>query len=170
MDRDDAIRSAQERALSIFQRKPSAALTSFKASGRLEKGLRCTVSSDALDVRMDMPTALGGDGSAPSPGFFVRAGLIGCVAIGIKMTAAREGIPLESVDVDVEMDFDDGALFGLGDNTAAPLETRLTITLKSLAPWAAVEEMARRALAADTFYLAFRDAQRVNFTLVADHA
>ena len=26
------------------------------------------------------------------------------------------------------------------------------------------------ALAADTFYLAFRDAQRVNFTLVADHA
>ena len=86
------------------------------------------------------------------------------------MTAAREGIPLEMVAVDVEMDFDDGAMFGLGDNTAAPLETRLTITLKSSAPWAAVEEMARRALAADTFYLAFRDAQRVNFTLVAERA
>ena len=119
---------------------------------------------------MDMPKALGGDGSAPSPGFFVRAGLIGCVAIGIKMTAAREGIPLKSVDVDVEMDFDDGAMFGLGDNTAAPLETRLTITLKSSAPWAAVEEMARRALAADTYFLALRDPQRVNFTLVAEQA
>jgi uncharacterized OsmC-like protein len=170
MDRDDAIRFAQERALSIFQRKQSAALSSAKASGHLDEGLRCTVSSDELDVRMDMPKALGGDGSAPSPGFFVRAGLIGCVAIGMKMTAAREGIPLESVDVDVEMDFDDGAMFGLGDNTAAPLETRLTITLKSSAPWAAVEEMARRALAADTFYLALRDAQRVNFTLVAEQA
>ncbi len=170
MDRDDAIRSAQERAISIFQRKQSAALSSAKVSGRLDEGLRCTVSSDELDVRMDMPKALGGDGSAPSPGFFVRAGLIGCVAIGIKMTAAREGIPLESVDVDVEMDFDDGAMFGLGDNTAAPLETRLTITLKSPAPRAAVEEMARRALAADTYYLALRDAQRVNFTLVADQA
>ena len=86
------------------------------------------------------------------------------------MTAAREGIPLESVDVDVEMDSDDGAMFGLGDNTAAPLKTRLTITLKSPAPWAAVEEMARRALAADTYYLAFRDAQRVNFTLAAEQA
>jgi uncharacterized OsmC-like protein len=170
MDRDDDIRSAQERALSIFQRKQSPALSSAKASGRLEEGLRCTVLSNELNVRMDMPKALGGDGSAPTPGFFIRAGLIGCVAIGIKTTAAREGILLESVDVDVEMDFDDGAVFGLGNNTAAPLETRLTITLKSPAPWAAVEEMARRALAADTFYLAFRDAQRVHFNLVAEQA
>jgi uncharacterized OsmC-like protein len=168
MDRDDAIRSAQERALSIFERKPSAALSSAKTRGRLDGGLHCTVSSGQLDVKMDMPKEFGGDGSAPTPGFFVRAGLIGCVAIGIKMTAAREGIPLESVDVDVEMDFDDRAMFGLGDNTAAPLETRLTITLKSPAPWIAVEEMARRALAADAYYLAFRDPQRMNFTLVAE--
>ena len=131
MDRDDDIRSAQERALSIFEQKPSAALSSAKTWGRLDEGLHCTVSSGQLDVRMDMPKALGGDGSAPTPGFFVRAGLIGCVAIGIKMTAAREGIPLESVAVDVEMDFDNGAMLGLGDNTAAPLETRLTIALKS---------------------------------------
>jgi uncharacterized OsmC-like protein len=170
MDRDDAIRSAQERALSIFERKPSAALSFAKASGHLDEGLHCTVSSRELDVRMDMPKELGGDGSAPTPGFFIRAGLIGCVAIGIKMTAAREAIPLESVNVDVEMDFDDRATFGLGENTAAPLETRLTITLKSPAPWAAVEEMARRALATDTYYLAFRDAQRLKFTLVAEQA
>jgi hypothetical protein len=120
MDCDGALRSAQERAISIIRRKQSAAFHSAKASGRLGEGLRCTVSSDELDVTMDMPEAFGGDGSAPSPGFFVRAGLIGCVAIGIKMTAAREGIPLEAVDVDVEMDFDEGAMFGLGDNTAAP--------------------------------------------------
>src|SRR5271166_2071554 len=151
MDRDDDIRSAQERAISIIRRKPSAALSSAKTSGRLDEGLHCTVSTGQLKVTMDMPKALGGDESAPTPGFFVRAGLIGCVAIGIKMTAARAGIPLEPVDVDVEMDFDDGAMFGLGDNTAAPLETRLTITLKSPAPWAAVEDMAQRALAADPY-------------------
>jgi organic hydroperoxide reductase OsmC/OhrA len=170
MGRDGDIRSAQERVLSIFGRKPSAALSSAKASGCLEEGLCCTVSSSQLDVRMDMPKELGGDGSAPTPGFFVRAGLIGCVVIGIKMTAAREGIPLESVNVDVEMDFDDGAMLGLGDNTAAPLETRLTIALQSPAPWPAVEAMARRALAADPYFLALRDPQRVNFTLVAEQA
>jgi uncharacterized OsmC-like protein len=170
LNRDDDIGSAQERIISIFKRKPSAALSSAKASGRLDEGLHCTVSSGQLDVKMDMPKELGGDASAPTPGFFIRAGLIGCVAIGIKMTAAREGVRLESVDVDVEMDFDDAAIFGLGDNTAAPLETRLTITLESPAPWVAVEEMARRALATDPYYLAFRDAQRVNFTLVAKQA
>jgi uncharacterized OsmC-like protein len=92
MDRDDSIRSAQERVISIFERKPPAALSSAKASGHLDEGLHCTVSSRELDVRMDMPKALGGDESAPTPGFFIRAGLIGCIAIGIKMTAACEGI------------------------------------------------------------------------------
>jgi hypothetical protein len=67
MDRDDDIRSAQERAVSIFERKPSAALSSAKASGRLDQGLYCTVSSNELDVSMDMPKALGGDESAPTP-------------------------------------------------------------------------------------------------------
>ena len=113
-----------------------------------------------------MPKVLGGDGSAPTPGFFIRAGLIGCVAIGIKMTAAREGVPLESVDVDVEMDFDDSAVFGLGSNSAAPLETRFTIALQSSAPWDQVTAMVDRALAADTFFLALKDAQNVKARVV----
>jgi hypothetical protein len=64
------------------------------------------------------------------------------------------------------MDFDDSALLGMGGNTAAPLETRLTITLKSAAAWSEVTAMVQRALAADPFYLALRDAQNVKVGMV----
>ena len=166
MHRDVEIRAAQERAADIFRRKPGAALSTKRASGHLSQGLVCTVHQDDYKAVMDMPPPIGGEGSAPTPGFFIRAGLAGCVAIGIKLAAAREGIAVETIDVDVDMDFDDSALLGMGGNTAAPLETRLTITLKSAAPWSEVTAMVQRALAADPFYLALRDAQNVKVSMV----
>src|SRR5262249_31362744 len=117
---------------------------------------------------MDMSKVLGGDGKGPTPGFFIRAGLAGCVAIGVKLTAAREAIAIDTLDVDIEMDFDDSAMFGIGSNSAAPLETRFIITIKSPAPWKDVAAMVDRALAIDPFYIALRDAQKVTTRLVPD--
>lgn len=161
MAQDSDIRAAQERVIDVLRKRPAMARSSIAASGHVGQGLACTVRQGDHQATMDMSKTLGGGEAGPTPGFYIRAGLVGCVAIGIKMTAAREGIDLDSVDVDVEMDFDDGAMFGLGSNTAAPLETRVTITLATQAPWAEVTAMVERALAADPYYLALRDAQKV---------
>lgn len=161
MGSSQQIRTAVERVRDVFRRKPSAALSSIRASGRLDTGLVCNVRQGDYTATMDMPVPIGGEGSAPTPGFFVRAGLAGCIAIGVKLTAVREGIELDSVDVDVEMDFDDGALLGVGDNSAAPLQTRVTIRIASSAPWAEVTAMVDRALECDPYFLALRDAQSV---------
>jgi len=158
-NRDQPIRDAQQRAIAVFQRRPEAALSTVKLSGQLRDGLFCRVAAPAMDLSMDMPKALGGEESAPSPGHYIRVGLIGCVAIGIKLTAAREQIPVESIDVDIEMDFDDGALLAVGPNSAAPLETRLIVAIRSPAPPSEVLAMVDRALAADPYYLAFRNPQ-----------
>ena len=170
MNRNEKIRSAVERVIGVFRRKPSAALDTIRASGRVEHGLVCNVRQGDHTAVMDMAEAIGGDGSAPTPGFFIRAGLVGCVAIGIKLTAAREGIDVGAVDVGVEMDFDDGAMLGVGDNSAAPLETRVTITVESTAPWGEVEAMIGRALECDPYFLALRDAQSVTTRLVSAEA
>ncbi|WP_162914130.1 OsmC family protein [Taklimakanibacter lacteus] len=167
MHRDAQIRAAQERVADIFRKKPTAAFSSTRASGHVGEGLVCTVRQGDREAVADMPPVLGGGGSAPTPGFFIRVGLASCVAIGIKLTAAREDIALAAVDVDVDMDFDDSALLGLGDNTAAPLETRFTITLATAAPWPEVTAMVERALAADPFFIALRDAQNVKVATVA---
>ena len=166
MDRNSQIRTAQERMIAVYRKKPGSVFSSVRASGHLGDGLTCEFRQGDHQAVMDMAKIYGGDDKGPSPGFFIRAGLAGCVAIGIKLTAAREGIVLNSIDVDVEMDFDDSAVFGLGSNSAAPLETRLTIALQSSAPWDQVTAMVDRALAADTFFLALKDAQNVKARVV----
>lgn len=167
MHRDVEIRAAQERIADVFRKKPSAALSSVHASAHVGEGLVCTFRQGDREAVMDMPKPLGGEGSAPTPGFFIRAGLASCVAIGIKLAATREGLRLETIDVDVDMDFDDGALLGVGSNSAAPLETRFTITLRTSEPWDKVTAMVERALELDPFYLALRDAQKVKVSTMA---
>ena len=75
MSRNEKIRSAVERVIDVFRRKPSAALDTIRASGRIEHGLVCNARQGDYTAVMDMAEAIGGDGSAPTPGFFIRAGL-----------------------------------------------------------------------------------------------
>lgn len=166
MQDHNRIRKAQERIVDIYRRRPGAAFDTMKARGRIEDDLVCRAVASGVEVVMDMSRQLGGTETGPSPGFFIRAGLIGCVAMGIKLTAIREGIPIGAIEVDVEMDFDDGAMFALGTNSAAPLETRLRISVESSAPTEDITAMVDRALAADPYYLALRDAQKVKAEVV----
>ncbi len=166
MDRNAEIRAAQERVIAVFRKRPTEAFSTVSATARIEEGLTCTFRQGGQEAVMDMSKVIGGDGRGPTPGFFIRAGLAGCIAIGIKLTATREAIAVDVIDVDVEMDFDDGAMFGVGSNTAAPLATRFIITLATSAPWAEVTAMVDRALAADPYYLALRDAQSVSANVV----
>lgn len=161
MTKSGDIRAAQQRVMEFFTRKPAAALSTVKGSAYLEDGLACTYRQGEHEATMDMGTPLGGQGQSPTPGFYFRAVVAGCAAIGIKITAAREGLELASIDVDVEMDFDDSALLGMGSNSAAPLATRLNINIKSAESHERLSAMVDRALAADPFFLAVRDAQNV---------
>lgn len=166
MSRNDKIRIAVERVADVFRKKPAAAFNTKRATGRIEHGLVCNARQDDYTATMDMPEPIGGEGSAPSPGFHIRMGLVGCVAVGIKLTAAREGVDIGVIDVDVEMDFDDAAMIGVSDNSAAPLETRITIAIESAAPWEEVTAMVGRALERDPYFIAFRDAQPMKTKLV----
>lgn len=110
---------------------------------------------------MDMGPAMGGEATAPSPGFFAKAGLVGCLAIATKMTAARAGLNVRSVHVDVETDSDALAIFGMGGGNAAPLDTRIMIAIDSDEPDARINALVDQVLTIDTWFLALRDAQPV---------
>ena len=132
---DEDSRRAQERAIAVFKRKAGAARSSIAGSARIGEGLRCEFTQGDYRVVTDMPAILGGGGEAPTPGLHARASIASCIAMGVKMAAQRAGLTLRSVSVDLEMDFDDGAMFGdRRADSAAPLETRLAIRLDSDAP------------------------------------
>lgn len=161
MEPDNNIRTAQERIMAVFSRKPAAAQTTESARATLSEGLRCVVQEGDTQTVMDMPAGIGGSGTAAKPGVFARATVAGCVAIGVKLTAAREGVTLRSITVDITMDFDDSALFGMGTASAAPLDTRLTIRLDSDANEDQLASLVDQALSCDPYFLALRDAQSV---------
>ncbi|MCR4282447.1 MAG: OsmC family protein, partial [Bauldia sp.] len=102
----------------------------------LQDGLRCRTQAPNGDViATDMPKAVGGEGSAPSPGWLLRAALASCDATMIAMRAAMEGISLTSLEVAVDSDSDDRGLVGADDATpAGPLRVRVHVRATSDAP------------------------------------
>ena len=59
------------------------------------------------------------------------------------------------------MKFDDGAILGMGSNTAAPMLTKLLISLKSNSSDDELNTLVTEALEADPFFIALRDPQTV---------
>ncbi|PCD77385.1 OsmC family protein [Pseudothioclava arenosa] len=165
-ERDEAIRKAQTAVIERMSADLDAACNTLVTTGRIEAGLACHVTQGKFSATLDMGPGMGGDGLGPSPGFFARAGVVGCVAIGVKMMAAREGLVFRTLDVTIECDFDDAALMGLSPRSAAPLASRIKIAIDTDADPATVEDLVSRALAVDPWFLALRDAQVVEHEVI----
>ena len=77
-----------------------------------------------------MAESLGGGGSAPTPGWLLRAALAACDATVVAMEAARDGIELTDLHVSVESESDFRGVLGVDPSAqAGPLSVRVTIRL-----------------------------------------
>ena len=97
----------------------------------IEEGLRCRASGRGdRTLVSDMPKPAGGGGTAPTPGWFLRAALATCDATVIAMRAAQLGITLTTLEVTVDSESDDRGLLGM-DNTipAGPLCVRIRVRI-----------------------------------------
>ena len=60
-------------------------------------------------LRIDEPAAAGGTDTGPSPTRLLAASLAGCTAVTIEMYAERKGWEVGRVEVDVDVEYHDGA-------------------------------------------------------------
>ena len=81
-----------------------------------------------------MPEGAGGSASGPTPGVLGRAALGSCLAMGYKMWASRMGVPVESIEVEVKADWDDGGMLGVSDADPGYLNVQYTVRVQSNAP------------------------------------
>jgi uncharacterized OsmC-like protein len=164
MDRETHAREGQHRAIAVFEKRPNRARVTNRGTATVEDGLVCAFSDGTQAIDIDMPEAIGGTATAPSPGYFGRAAICSCIAIGIKMTAARAGLALNRISVSIEQDFDNRGVLGIPETSAVPSDTRITIAISSSASAQMVEDLVDRALRIDPWYLSFLHAQPVQIT------
>ena len=114
------------------------------ATARLTEGLKCEVTGPSGQRMLtDMPRALGGDASAPNPGWVLRCAWASCTASVIAMRAARLGVALETLEVTVDSDSDLRGILGLDDKVGAGQRAvRTTVKIRGSADPQTLREIA----------------------------
>src|SRR5687768_8690656 len=80
----------------------------------------------------DMSQGVGGGGTAPSPGWLLRAANASCIATLIAMRAAEQGVELGQLEVTVDSESDDYGILGLDEALpAGPLSMRVAVRAAS---------------------------------------
>jgi uncharacterized OsmC-like protein len=129
-----AIREIAERNVRLLAARPDRGHLRCATRARLVAGLRCEIEEGPWKFAADMPAKVGGADSAPNPGVLGRGALAGCLTIGIAAWAARLGVPIDGIEVEVEVDFDARGELGLGDVPPGYQEVRYTVSIDSPAP------------------------------------
>jgi len=125
-------------------------------------GTRCRVEEKGKVVLADAGRGMGGDDDEPTPSMLLRSALSSCMAIGVKLWAARADVPIDRVEVTLETDTDARGLLGL-DERVPPGFTAISarIDLVSPAPPELVEQVVERSLRFSPLFDAIAHAQPV---------
>jgi uncharacterized OsmC-like protein len=135
MFEDERIQSAIERISKTLAQRPAFGQGTGSSKATITNGLTCQVQEGDWKFVLDMPRQAGGNAAGPTPGVLGRAALGSCLAIAYKMKACQLGVPVTRLEVEVQADYDDGALFGTAKNVPPGyLEVRYTVTVDSDAP------------------------------------
>jgi hypothetical protein len=130
----DAIRRAFERCTRALSLRPSLGRATAVSRTRVRDGLVCDIEDGRWTLTADFSARLGGGETAPNPGVFGRAALGSCLAIGYMIRAAKYGVPIVSLEVEVQADYDTGALLGTSPVPPGYREVRYAVTVESTAP------------------------------------
>lgn len=113
-----------------FTADPRRATVTFRAGGEGGDGVRTDIRIGRHHMVVDEPPALAGEDAGPSPVETALAALLSCQVVTYRLWAAKLGIPLEDVTVDVEGDIDLRRFYGLDDSVRPGFgDVRVTVTL-----------------------------------------
>lgn len=156
------IASALENLTVALKTNPEKARAKYApATATLAEGLKCRVAGPSGETMLtDMPGAMGGEASAPNPGWYFRASIAACCSTAIAMNAARRGINLTALEVTVEADGDNRGLLGMDESVSAghaALRTNVKIAADNATP-EQLQELVRFSEAHSPVGCTMRDA------------
>jgi len=140
------IKRALERNMKAVNLRPALGRGTATTTVRLREGTTVDIEDGAWKLVADESEGEGGAGLGPDPGVFTRAGLGSCLAIGYALWAAHLEIPLDSVEVVVEADYDASGMLGIDSSVPAGwAAVRFTTKISSPAPEERIRELIEQA-------------------------
>jgi uncharacterized OsmC-like protein len=130
------VRELQTPIRERYKADPSAAqirLGVKSARADLSDPLHCTVqpiSAPGISWRSGAHAAVGGQGDVPCSGDLLLGALAACQETTIRMVAANMGIELESLEVEIEADWDARGTLAMGDYPIGLMAIRCKTTVR----------------------------------------
>ena len=132
------IAAAWRRVERVLRRSPKTGLqVDAPATAVWRAGTRvASIHANGTTVVTDMPTQIGGDGTAVTPGWLLRAALASCATTTIAMNAAVAGIRLATLEIVASSRSDTRGVLGMMDSdgkpvTAAPCNVQLRVRISA---------------------------------------
>ena len=137
----DDIKNKFTRSQKALALKPTLGMGTGVSKTRIVNGLTCETKEGDWIFKTDMPKQVGGNATASSPGALGRAALGSCLAIGLMLWASKLDVAIDSLEVEIQADYDDGALFDRSDNYPGYLEVRYIVKVQSPASLEDIEHL-----------------------------
>lgn len=135
----EVIKTAIERNVKAVSLRPSVGQGTAITKVTWREGLTCDVEEGPWKLVVGMTEKYGGSNEGPNPGVYGRTAFGSCLAIGYMMWASRLEIPVRSLEVEVQADYDVRGELGV-EESVRPGYTRMRyiVTIDSDAPEADV--------------------------------
>jgi uncharacterized OsmC-like protein len=152
--RNDELRDVLERNAKAVSLRPALGRQTATTTVRLKPGLECEVVEGPWKLLVGVGEKSGGTNAGPSPGVLGRGALGSCLAVSYGMWAARLGVPIDTLEVQVEADYDSRGELGVSDDVPPGYtQVRYRVTVSSDASEADV----RRVIDTADKYSPYRD-------------
>lgn len=141
MKEQKEIKRKIDRTSEALTLKPSLGNGTGVSITQIVKGLSCETREGEWVFKTDMPTQVGGFNTASTPGALGRAALGSCLAIGYMMWASKLEIVIDSLEVEIQADYDNGGLFDTSNSPPGYLEIRYIVRISSPASPGEIEKV-----------------------------
>jgi uncharacterized OsmC-like protein len=146
MQNAEVIKTALDRNARAVSARPSVGQGTAVTKVHWTHGLTCEAQEGQWKLVVGMTEKYGGDNAGPNPGIYGRTALGACLTIGYAMWAARLGVTLRSLDVEVHADYDVRGELAVDDSVRPGYKAmRVVVTIESVSSEAAVLAMLEQA-------------------------
>ncbi len=161
MKNQEIISMAFERIVQAMTKQPAIAKGTISTKVTYRDGLACDIESGPWKLSADMPAKTGGTESAPAPGIYMSAALGSCQVITIALWAARYGVPIDKLEIEVQIERDSRGLYGIDQSPPRWKGIGYSVTIQSPAD----ESEVQRVLDAAYEHSPMRDNLEHNFSI-----